>query len=325
MFMLCKKCERVIPENQTVCSYCGTSALDILPDTEGKRNNSQYSNRKRNRKKNKRNNITKINPSIILEDEAKTPAENPDKMPQEFKPEMEPPKPSVPEITAVPPEQPSETTSPPPQPEIIPQNPEPQRDSVVDTISDIERVSHNNELPKIDNKRKLPEASGIIYEIAEELYLKEKTESEIEALCQPPFKKVFSEKQLKQLDEQAKERARNLVSSTVTEPEPKSVPPEKREPITEINISENNQNKSITTAGAFLLQLSLFVPIVNIITAIFFSFGKTQNTNIRSYTRAFLIWCIIFMTAALVYLSIFYFTSPSNFLNTFNLLSLFKS
>ena len=299
--MLCKKCERVIPENQTVCSYCGTSAVDILSDGEkSNKNNNQYSNRKRNRKKNKRNNITHINDAIKTEP-AQSTAESPDKMPQKIKPEIETPQ-NMPEIPVAPTEQ--------PQPEIPKPPAELPKDIEVDTLSEIERVEKDSELPKADNKRTLPDSSGIMYEIAEELYMKEKTASEIEALCQPPFKKVFSEKQIEQLNEQAKEKARTLASSTITEPEIEVKPepeivPEKQE-------TDNKQNPSVTTAGAFLLQLVFLIPIVNIITAMCFSFGKKANISLKSYSRAFLIWCIIIMSAALVYFAVFYFVNPTN-------------
>ena len=50
--MLCKKCEKVILGNETVCFYCGTTALDIQKENIGsKKNNILYANRKRNRKK----------------------------------------------------------------------------------------------------------------------------------------------------------------------------------------------------------------------------------------------------------------------------------
>lgn len=299
--MLCKKCERVIPENQTVCSYCGTSAVDILSeDVKSNKNNNQYSNRKRNRKKNKRNNITHINDAIKTEP-AQSTTENPDKMPQKIKPEIETPQ-NMPEMPIAPKEQ--------PQPEIPNPPVEIPKDIEVDTLSEIERVEKDSELPKPDNKRTLPDSSGIMYEIAEELYMKEKTASEIEALCQPPFKKVFSERQIEQLNEQAKEKARKLASSTIPEPkievkpEPEIIP-EKEEP-------ENKQNKSITTAGAFLLQLVFLIPIVNIITSMCFAFNKTANPSLKSYSRAFLIWGVIIMLAALVYFAVFYFLNPAN-------------
>lgn len=310
--MLCKNCEKVIPENQTVCSYCGTSAMDVLTENSNSRkNNNQYSNRKRNRKKNKRNNITRINDAVNIEPPPSA-AESPDKMPQEFKPEIEAPQ-NVPEMPqeSVPPEKPEIPNPPTEQP----------KDIQTDTLSEIERVSKNSELPKPDNKHTLPDSSGIVYEVAEKLYVKEKTASEIEALCQPPFKKVFSEKQIRQLDEQAKEKARTLVSSTVTEPEP-----EIKTKIENISVQEENnklQNKPVTTAGAFLLQLVLLIPIVNIAAAMFFSFGKNANFNIKSYTRAFLMWCVIAMTAALIFFSVMYFSDPTHRITEINLNNLF--
>lgn len=304
--MLCKNCEKVIPENQTVCSYCGTSAVDILSDnSNAKNNNSRYSNRKRNRKKNKKNNITPIN-DVINTEFQQSDTENPDNMPQEFKPELEPLQ-SVPEMPNPPMESPQQQTV--PQPEIPNPPTEPTKNIQVDTMAEIERVSKNSELPKPDNKRKLPEASGIMYEIAEELYIKEKTAAEIEALCQPPFKKVFSEKQIKQLDEQAKEKARTMVSSTVTESEPEIKP--EPQVVCESEKDDSKQNKPVTTAGAFLLQFVLLIPIVNIATAMFFSFRKSANLNMRAYSRAFLMWCVIVMFALIAFLTVMYFSNSS--------------
>ena len=69
-------------------------------------------------------------------------------------------------------------------------------------------VKKDSDLPKANNQHILPAASGIVYEIAEELYCREKTAAEIEALCQPPFRKVFDSQRMEQLDRQATEETR---------------------------------------------------------------------------------------------------------------------
>ena len=323
--MLCKNCENVIPDNETVCSYCGTSALDIqAKNGTTKKDNAKYSNRKRNRKKNRRNNITNINePLLKCEEPEKTTLEPLDNMPQTFKPELEPTK-ATPEM---PPSQTEQPQSPPPpqQPEITAPPVTPQK-SESDTATDnsetmfgIERVKRDCDLPKPDNKHTMNAASGIVYEIAEELYRKEKTASEIEALCQPPFKKVFSEKQIEELNRQAEEKTRTLVSSTV-EPPKKEVEPETIQQIAE----PPKENNPISTAKAFALQLALFVPIVNIITALLFAFRKNSNLNMKAYSRAFCIWCVIIMTALLVCLSVLYFSAPIHSTALIRLENLFR-
>ena len=323
--MLCKNCEKVIPDDETVCSYCGTSALDIQSKNGNtKKDIAKYSNRKRNRKKNKRNNITNINETRLIDTESAKPATEPlCNMPQEFKPELEPPQ-TTPEM---PPSQSEQPQSPPPlqQPEITKPPVMPQND-IADTETDnsdvvfgIERVKRDSDLPKPDNKHTMSDSTGIVYEIAEELYRKEKTASEIEALCQPPFKKVFSQKQIEELNRQAEEKTRSLVSSTV-EPEKKETKPEPQPQI----IEPPKEQNPISTAKAFLLQLVLFVPVVNIITALIFGFRKNSNLNMKAYSRAFCIWCVIVMAVSLVYISVLYFSDPMHSISIMNLQNLFQ-
>lgn len=233
MYMLCKSCEKEIPENHTVCTFCGTAAVDVLKNKQSK---------KRSKRKNKHN-VTYIK----------------DKQKQSKLKKEEQEEKSISDTSAV------------------------QTESEVREIlfDGTEIVGKDEQLPQADNSRTLPESSGIMYEVAEELYRREKTASEIEALCRPPFKKVFDEKRLEELNRQATERTRILVSSAA-----------------------GSGRTDLTTGKAFLMQLLLFVPIVNIISAIFLSFGKNTNLNIRAYARAFMIWCMILMTVALIYLLI---------------------
>ncbi|MDD6489902.1 MAG: hypothetical protein PUG48_08840 [Clostridia bacterium] len=321
--MLCKNCENVIPDDETVCSYCGTSALDIQ-NKNGNTKKEYNSNRKRNRKKNRRNNVSDINGTGFNNTESvKSTAEPLCNMPQKFKPELEPPQ-NTPEMPPSQTEQP-QNPPPPPQPEITKPPVTPQNDMTdteindSDVMSGIERVKRDSDLPKPDNRHTMSESTGIVYEIAEELYRKEKTASEIEALCQPPFKKVFSQKQIEELNRQAEEKTRTLVSSTV-EPEKKETKPEPEPKI----IEPPKEQSPISTSKAFLLQLVLFVPIVNIITALIFGFRKNSNLNMKAYSRAFCIWCVIVMAVSLVYISVLYFSDPMHSISIMNLQNLFK-
>lgn len=147
----------------------------------------------------------------------------------------------------------------------------------------------------------LPDDSGIIYEIAEELYRRERTLADLEALCQPPFHKVFTEGQTESLDRQAHERTEQLLTAAgASVREPAFLPD---------GIIEPNE-KPIGTSSAFLFQILLMIPLVNVIAAIFLAFGRNTNLNLRAYSRGFIILTVIFMTGLLVYFGIFYFTSP---------------
>ncbi len=256
--MLCKNCEREIPKNHTVCAYCGTAAVDILKNKQAKKTaKKQNKTNKHTVNKNKKEKPDVLNKEISVNDK------------QNKTEDSSAPSPGT--LTII-----NETA------ENVPDG--------------TEIVGSDDELPKPDNTHTLPESSGIMYEIAEELYRREKTASEIEALCQPPFKKVFDQKRIDELNRQASERARILVSSD-------------SEDIASTEKTEKSLNQNpITTGSAFLIQLLLFIPIINIAAAIFFSFGKNVNINIRSYTRAFIIWCVIFMALALVYFAFFYFS-----------------
>lgn len=57
------------------------------------------------------------------------------------------------------------------------------------------------------------ESRGLIYEIAEELYIKEKTAAELEALAKPPFHKNFDEERKGELNRQVKARTRRLIAA----------------------------------------------------------------------------------------------------------------
>lgn len=147
--------------------------------------------------------------------------------------------------------------------------------------------------------RAFSEASGIIYEIAEELYFRERTAAEIEALCQPPFRKVFDTQQLEQMNRRADETARRSV------------------PLSDIfsqdsgeDLTPSREESSIGTGAAFSIQLLFLLPGINILAALWLSFRKKTNPNLRSYSRAFLIWLSLVGTAALTFFAVQYFTVP---------------
>lgn len=149
--------------------------------------------------------------------------------------------------------------------------------------------------------KETPPASGIIYEIAEELYRREKTASDLEALCQPPFKRVFTDDQLTRLDRQASERTRTLVAHAAAA-QPFSGKPE-----------ENDRTgHDLSTSSAFWLQLMLMLPGVNLIAALVLSFRKRADPNKKAYSRAFLIWTSMFLSAALVFFAVTFFQDPAN-------------
>lgn len=280
-----------------VCSSEGTSALDSASQTKtlsGKKLSKKHGRKKNSRTAALRHNTTETNIRIIdLQSGIESSVQN-DESADAKEPEKTDP---------IPAEQPSPTS----------------RSSEYEEAADeeslympagAEYVKTDSELPQADNRRTLPDSSGILYEIAEELYRKEKTASEIEALCQPPFKKVFDEKQIERLDRQVKKDTLRLVASakedSVRTPVKDSVP---------------NEEKPISTAKALIVQFLLFVPVINIAAAFIFSFKKGINKSIRAYGRGFLIWLACFMTGALVWFAAVYFTNPANYASLLNLVS----
>ena len=158
-------------------------------------------------------------------------------------------------------------------------------------------VKNDRDLPKADNSHVLPESCGIVYEVAEELYRREKTASEIEALCQPPFKKVFDREQLEQLDRQAREDTFRLLSAEG------------------MGNPASDDTKTFSMGTAFWLQAVLFVPVLNLVTALLFSFRRAANpktSGIQVYCRAFLAWMAVLMTAALIFFAVSYFSDPAH-------------
>lgn len=128
--------------------------------------------------------------------------------------------------------------------------------------------------------KKINEGKGLIYEIAEELYIKEKTISELESLIKPPFHKNFDTERTEELDEQAGKRIKKLVSAAgETDKTPTFLP----EPIYEECASP------LETKQALLAELIFLVPLVNIAVSVFMVMNPSVNKNIKSMCRAFLI------------------------------------
>lgn len=302
--MLCKNCENEIPENKTVCANCGTEVS--LKSSDRKRKSFIGKHEKKDKLQ---NNITyvalsddktpadslkvKIVQSHQLTEKSSTDDKNTaennslaDKSSANETPE---------ENTAAGESEKKENNYNTDDPYNDFRKP---RSSYVPIGT--EYVKTDRELPKAGNIHTMS-SSGIIYEIAEELYRREKTAAEIEALCQPPFKRVFDRDQLERLDMQAKEKTRTLISN-ISEAEPQQT--KKAEP--------QKEQVPISTASAFLLQLLFFIPIVNVAFAFYYSFGKHSNYNKKAYSRAFLIFGLIFMTGALIFFAFCFFKSPSN-------------
>ena len=165
----------------------------------------------------------------------------------------------------------------------------------------------------------VPDGSGIVYEVAEELYRREKTQAELEALCHPPFTKVFTEKQKVTLDREAEERTRRLVSAAAEA--------QAKEPAFLPDGLYEESDKPISTATAFLLEFVMLIPILNVIAAIIYSFMGKTNKNIRAFSRGFLIWSVLTMLAVSAYLAVYFINSQiqtgnTELLEVFNLFQL---
>lgn len=121
---------------------------------------------------------------------------------------------------------------------------------------------------------------GLIYEIAEELYIKEKTVSEIEALAAPPFRRNFDSDTKQRLDRAASRRTGRILSDAGTAAYQPTFLPEA--------IYEES-SKPMETKQALLTELLLLIPFINIAVAVFVASDKSANKSLRSFCRAFLI------------------------------------
>ena len=114
---------------------------------------------------------------------------------------------------------------------------------------------------------------GVIYEVAEELYFREKEAMERSAE-EPPFHRVFDEQSMERLDEEYYARRYG----------------KKRR--------RRGKNGELTTAGAFLLELLLMIPVINVITAAVLSFREQKTGSIKACARAYTIWSALITAAA---------------------------
>lgn len=148
-----------------------------------------------------------------------------------------------------------------------------------------------------------PQTEGIMYEVAQELYRREKTQAELEALCQPPFHRNFTEGEKCDLDRQSAEQTRQMLNSASEKlGEPTFLP----------EGLYDERDKPISTAAAFSLMILLLVPGVNIISAIYYSFSSSANRNKRAIGRAFLSASLVLMGALLILLTVYFFRTELN-------------
>ncbi len=125
-------------------------------------------------------------------------------------------------------------------------------------------------VPKIDAKpQKLYETEGIIYEVAEMLYLKETAEAKIKE--EPPFHKELSESDKAVIEQNAEKQ--NTEEKHITKKN-----------------TEHIKNLSVKTSGAFWFLLTMFIPVVNLIVDLVFIVNKKSNPNYRSFAKANFIW-----------------------------------
>ena len=206
-------------------------------------------------------------------------------------------------------------------PEIQPAEPKPEIERT--SVSEAKEVfggsvSTDIKLDK-DEPVAVPDGSGIVYEVAEELYRKEKTQAELEALCRPPFTKVFTENQKVTLDKEAEDRTKRLVSAAAQA--------QAKDPTYLPDGLYEESDKPIGTATAFLLELVMLVPVLNVIAAIIYSFMGKTNKNIRAFSRGFLIWSVLSLLAVSAYLAVYFINSQiqtgnTGLLEVFNLFQL---
>ncbi len=164
----------------------------------------------------------------------------------------------------------------------------------------------------VKEKKTLPQAEGIVYEVAEELYRKEKTAERLEALCQPPFKKIFNPQQLQRLNDEANQKLSTMLAET--DADKKASDSEARD----------IKQRPISTVTAFFLQTVMLFPILNVFVMMILTFRKDTNINLKAYSKAFLLHSFIVMTIALLFLTVNFFTNSghSSFIQKiFNLFS----
>ena len=117
----------------------------------------------------------------------------------------------------------------------------------------VEYVLYDSDLPPCDNERALPTSSGILYEIADELYRNEQSAARLTADEPPPFKKGFDKKH----------HEKHFVKT------------------------EESIRKPLNTSLSFLIQLMFLIPIFNVIFALFSDIMSCFHRNFyyRSYVQ----------------------------------------
>lgn len=74
------------------------------------------------------------------------------------------------------------------------------------------------------------------------------------------------------------------------------------------------KNGSLSTFSFFWMQLVSFIPIVNLIPLLFWSFNPNVNENKKSFARSNLIWSMVFMFFILfLFLTIVFLKYPLDF------------
>ena len=177
-------------------------------------------------------------------------------------------------------------------------------------VTAADEYARSNDLYSYSDNRRSYQSFGIIYDVAEELYRRERTRMEVEALCKPPFHKVFDGETIDILEQQADERTKRLLADYITESKKKAD-------------ASGASRKPLTTAKALGLQLLFILPIVNVFFALLFSFSPRTDKSIRSFARAYMILSSVFLMAALVYFMFSYFNNPNGDSFFIRLMSLF--
>ena len=192
------------------------------------------------------------------------------------------------------------------KPELFPKEPVPEISvPPVSTPKEVFSGGVQTDISLENNKpQKNSESSGIVYELAEELYRREKTLEQLEALCNPPFEKQFTPSQKIILDEQAEMRLDTLAKAAAKKQRKLTFLPEG---------IFSDEDKPISTLQAFLLQLIMFIRALNIVTAGVLLMMPHTNSSIRSFSRATLIWSGIMLGVLFLYFLVYYLRANNGF------------
>lgn len=189
----------------------------------------------------------------------------------------------------------------------------PAEDLCTGTVEECDSVS---DIYSYSDYRRCFRSSGIVYDVAEEIYRRERTRAEIEALEQPPFRKVFDRDTLKSLNAQAEEQTRKLYSVKYHPVSSEEHPEAETEP--------EQPKRGFNTVKALALQILFLIPLVNIFSAMALSFGSNTDKCVRAYARGYMIISSVFISAALGYVIFNTLSNPDNdFIS--KLISLFEN